>query len=139
MLRRNADAAGQVIWRQFAHPGEHGQHGTTLSDEECRAIARKIKEYENAFLTQQISFLETIHEYFTLSGLHHDPVEYRRSVQRYLQGRPVDISVFHAGELEAFSRFRKKPRRRSCCREGIIPKIASDHHGWIKRNVFPRL
>ena len=37
--------------------------------------AREIKEYENAFLTQQISFLETIHEYFTVNGLRHDPVE----------------------------------------------------------------
>jgi Fe-S-cluster containining protein len=102
MLRRSSGAAGQVTWRQFAHPGEHGMYDPALSDEECLATARKIKEYENAFLTQQISFLETMHEYFILRGLRHDPVRYRQSVERYLQGGPVDISVFHAGELEDY-------------------------------------
>jgi len=47
----------------------HGRYDTDISDEECLALAREIKEYENAFLTHQISFLETIQEYFTLHQL----------------------------------------------------------------------
>jgi len=104
MLRRNADATGQVRWRQFAHLNEHGRYDPALSDEECLETARKIKEYENAFLTQQISFLETIHEYFTLCNLGHDPEKYNECVKRYRQRQPVEISVFHAGELELFTR-----------------------------------
>jgi len=100
MLRRNADASGLVTWRQFAHPGEHGRYDPTLPKEECLETARMIKEYENAFLTQQISFLETIHEYFTLDNLRHDPGKYQLALQQYRQGRPVGISVFHAGELK---------------------------------------
>ncbi len=102
MLRRDADDSGRVMWRQFAHPNEHGRYDPALSDEECLNTARKIKEYENAFLTQQISFLETIHEYFTLSNLRHDPEKYKQTMQEYLQGRTVDISVYHAGELEGY-------------------------------------
>jgi hypothetical protein len=100
MLRRDADDSGRVMWRQFANPNEHGRYDPNLSDEECHATALKIKEYENAFLTQQISFLETIHEYFTVYNLRHDPEQYQQKMQQFRQGRPVEISVFCAGELE---------------------------------------
>ena len=99
MLRRDADASGLVAWRQFAHPNEHGQYDPALTEEECLETARKIKEYENAFLTQQISFLETIHEYFTVHNLRHDQGQYQHKMQQYQQGMPVDIYVFCAGEL----------------------------------------
>ena len=102
MLRRDTDAAGRVMWRQFAHPHEHGHYDPALSDEECLATARQIKEYENAFLNQQISFLETIHEYFTVHNLHQDAEVYRRQMQRFCQGMPVDIHVFDHGELEKY-------------------------------------
>lgn len=108
MLRRSAGSPGHVTWRQFAHPNEHGRYDPTLPFEECLAIAREVKEYENAYLTQQISFLETMHEYFTLENLRHDPEKYQQSAHRYLRGRPVDISVYHAGELEEWQIDRSK-------------------------------
>lgn len=100
MLRRSAGAPDNVIWRQFARKGSHGQYDPTLTFEECFKIARGVKEYENAYLTQQISFLETVHEYFTVNGLRHDPVTYASQTQRLFAGSPVDMKVFHAGELE---------------------------------------
>jgi hypothetical protein len=104
MLRRSAGTPGHITWRQFAHPNEHGRYDPAIPFDECRVIAREVKEYENAFLTQQISFLETIYEYFTVSNLWHDPERYHESVKRYRQGQPVDIFVYHAGELELFKR-----------------------------------
>ena len=102
MLRRSSDATGTVTWQQFARKNKHGRYDPALSPEECLALAREIKEYENAFITQQISFLETIHEYFTVHNLRHDQDMHKQSMQRILQGRPVDIRVFHAGELEEY-------------------------------------
>jgi len=94
------DGAGKVTWRQFARHNDHGHYDQDISDDECVALAREIKEYENAFLTHQISFLETIHEYFTVHKLRHDRKMFSRLMQQVLQGRPVNIMVYHAGELE---------------------------------------
>jgi uncharacterized protein len=102
MLRRSPDATGAVAWQKFAHRNEHGQYDPALSLEECLILAKEIKEYENAFLTQQISFLETIHEYFTLNDLCHDPAMYEDRMQRSRQGTPVDIKAFHTGEFEEY-------------------------------------
>ncbi|MCK9580454.1 MAG: YkgJ family cysteine cluster protein [Methanoregula sp.] len=100
MLRRSAGTPGNITWRQFARRGSHGQYDPTLPFEECFEIAREVKEYENAYLNQQIAFLETLHEYFAVHGLRHDPGRYYDRTQRYRQGKPVDINVFHAGEFE---------------------------------------
>ncbi|MFA6333180.1 MAG: YkgJ family cysteine cluster protein [Methanoregula sp.] len=100
MLRRGSDTSGKVQWHQFARRDEHGYHDTAPPLEECLTLAREIKEYETAFLNQQIAFLETIHEYFAVHNLRHDPAEYTNQMQQYQQGRPVKIKVFHAGELE---------------------------------------
>ena len=78
------------------------QYDPTLPFEECLAIAREVKEYENAYLTQQIAFLETIHEYFTVNGLRHDPKVHKQCLQQIRKGIPGTIKVFHAGELEEY-------------------------------------
>src|SRR5665647_1982862 len=77
----------------------HGRYDPAFPFRECLTLAQEVKEYENAYLTQQISFLETIHEYFTVHNLRHDPEVYHDRMQRYRHGRPVDIKVFDAGEL----------------------------------------
>jgi len=99
MLRRGSDA-GTVAWHQFARKDEHGHYDTTRSLEECLTLAREIKEYETAFLNQQISFLETIHEYFTVHHLRHDPAMHNDRMNQFQRGEPVDVKVFHEGELE---------------------------------------
>jgi hypothetical protein len=100
MLRRSGDTTGTVVWQRLSRKNEHGLSDQALSLGECLTLAREIKEYENAFLTQQISFLETIHEYFTVHNLRHDPALYHERMLRSQQGRPVGIKVFHAGEFE---------------------------------------
>ena len=100
MLRRNADEAGLVTWQLFAKMNEHGRYDHDVPEEECLALAREIKEYENAFLTHQISFLETIYEYFVGHVLWHDQELYDHQMRKFLQGEPVKVMVYHAGELE---------------------------------------
>lgn len=103
MLRRSAGVPGTITWRQFARRGSHGQYDPSLTFEECYTIAQGVKEYENAYLTHHITFLETIHENFTVHDLHHDPAAYKDQVQRYNQGLPVNIRVFDAGELVEYA------------------------------------
>jgi len=100
MLRRSTGTGGEITWRQFAHKNDHGDYDPHLPLEECLAVAREIKEYENAYLNQQISFLETIHEFFTAHGLRHDAAMFKDRMLRIQQGKPVDIRVFHRGEME---------------------------------------
>jgi hypothetical protein len=100
MLRRSAGTPGNVTWRQFARKGSHGQFDPTLTFEDCFLIAREVKEYENAYLTKQISFLETIHEYFTVNDLRHDPKVHEQRLRQIRKGLPVPVTVFHAGELK---------------------------------------
>jgi len=102
MLRRSSGVSGNVAWRQFARKGVHGEYNDSLTYEECLTIAREVKEYENAYLTQQIAFLETIHEYFTVHDLYHDPKKKDEQIQRQCTGEPVRIRVYHAGELEEY-------------------------------------
>jgi len=102
MLRRSPDATGKVVWQRFAHRDEHGKTEPFRSLEECLALAQEIKEYENAYLLQQISFLETIHEYFTVHHLQHDPVMHKERMKQIQREEPVDIKVFHEGELEDY-------------------------------------
>jgi Fe-S-cluster containining protein len=100
MLRRSPGTGGEITWHKFAHRNDHGDYDPHLSLEECLATAREIKEYENAYLNQQIAFLETVHEYFIVHGLRHDPQMYQRQVRQMSGGDPVDIRVFHGEELE---------------------------------------
>jgi len=102
MLRRSAGEPGTITWRRFARKGSHGREDPEVPYEECLTIAREVREYENAYLTQQIAFLETIHEYFTVHNLRHDPEMHKRSMQRFRQGRSGEIHVFHTGELEKY-------------------------------------
>jgi Fe-S-cluster containining protein len=100
MLRKVAGESDDPGWCMFARRNDHGAYGTDLPDETCMALAREVLEYENGFLSQQIAFLETVHEYFTAHDLCHDPDKHRESVQRMRDGLPVSVKVFHAGELE---------------------------------------
>lgn len=99
MLRRSAGVPGTISWRQFAHRGSHGGVDPSLTYQECTTIAREVKEYENAYLTHQIAFLETIHDFFTAHKLRHDPEIHRERVEQRRQGLPVSIRVFSQGEL----------------------------------------
>jgi len=100
MLRPVSDGQGKVVWQQFAREGRHGEYHAKVTAEECRNLARTVREYENAFLTHQIAFLETVHEYFCINGLRHDQEMYSRRMEQLARGEPADVMVYHGGELE---------------------------------------
>ncbi|MEN6609447.1 MAG: YkgJ family cysteine cluster protein [Methanoregulaceae archaeon] len=88
------------VWQKFARLHGHGTYPGDIPYEECLELAREIREYENAVLTQQVSFLETIHEYFSVHNFRHDPEMHAHQVQQLSEGKPVKMMVYHAGELE---------------------------------------
>lgn len=102
MLRRGAGMDEAREWCTFSRMQEHGKYHVEIPKEECIDLAREILEYENAFLTQQISFFETLHGHFIAHGLHHDPAMHAQMTAQAKLGKPVRIKVYHAGELEEF-------------------------------------
>jgi Fe-S-cluster containining protein len=100
MLHREADDDGKVDWRQFSGLDKHGEYGVTVSDEESACIARETIEYENAFLTHEIHFLEYIEEYFTRNNLRHVQKKYDDLMRGFLKGDSITVMVFYDGQLE---------------------------------------
>lgn len=100
MLRRSSDKTGRVAWRTFARPYRHGRHDREIPADEALAVAGGIREYESAFLNQQIAFLETVADHFSLHALYHDDGNRARQIHRFSLGDLVCFRVFHAGELE---------------------------------------
>jgi hypothetical protein len=100
MLHREADAHGRVDWRQISGLDKHGEYNHEISEDECREIARETKEYENAFLTQEISFLEFIQDYFTEHRLRHVQKVYDDRVRQVKKGIPVTVMVYSDGQLD---------------------------------------
>lgn len=105
-LRWARDASGNPSWALFSRPGLHGFLHQDLADEECIELARGVKEYENALITHQIEFLESVHDYFSEHHLMHDGTRLRNETRRYLQGEEVMIRVFSFGDW-AHYRIRK--------------------------------
>lgn len=100
MLHREPDEHGKIDWRQISGLDEHGEYHQEIPLEECLVIARETKEYENAFLTQEISFLEFMRDYFTDRKLRHVQKVYDEKMRRYLKGDPIMVMVYYDGHLE---------------------------------------
>jgi uncharacterized protein len=100
MLHREADERGNIDWRQFSGLDQHGEYGAVISAGESLDLAREAKEYENAFLTQEIQFLECIQEYFTRYRLRHVQKVYDDRLRRFNRGDEIDVMVYYDGRLE---------------------------------------
>jgi len=100
MLHREPDETGVVDWRQFAGLDLHGEYGKHLTEDETQAMARETKEYENAFLTQEINFLECIREHFTRHGLRHVQKIYDDRMRAWAKGGVIRVMVYYDGRFE---------------------------------------
>jgi Fe-S-cluster containining protein len=100
MLHREPDESGKIDWRQFSGLDQHGEYDMIISDDESLDLARETKEYENAFLTQEIRFLEFIQEYFYSHRLRHVQKVYDDQVRRYNRGEEINVMVYFDGVLE---------------------------------------
>jgi hypothetical protein len=100
MLHREADEKGSVDWRQFCGLDQHGEYNTTIPDDVCLDIARETKEYENAFLTQEIRFLEFMRDYFSRHHLRHVQKVYDDRMRGFNRGEEITVMVYYGGLLE---------------------------------------
>lgn len=100
MLHREPDENGDVDWRQFSGLDQHGEYGTLLPEDESLDLARETKEYENAFLTQEIKFLEFMQDYFPGHNLRHVQKIYDNQMRRFTRGDEIIVRVYYNGLLE---------------------------------------
>ena len=100
MLHREPDERGNVDWRQFSGLDNHGEYHSDIPEDECLALARETKEYENAFLTQEINFLEFIRDYFAERGLRHVQKVYDDRMRGFIRGEEITVMVYYDGAFE---------------------------------------
>jgi uncharacterized protein len=100
MLHRERDEEGTIDWRQFSGLEQHGEYDAAIPDEESMAIARETKEYENAFLTQEIQFLEYMQDYFARHRLRHVQKIYDDRLRAFRKGAEITVRVFFDDRLE---------------------------------------
>lgn len=100
MLHSEPDENGKMDWRQISGLNEHGEYHHPIPWDECVNLAKATKEYEEAFLTQQISFLEYIQEFFKSRGLKHVQKVYDEQMRKFSKGESIRVRVFNDGELE---------------------------------------
>lgn len=100
MLHRQPDKKGKVDWRQISGLDEHGEYNNDISDEDCLAIARETKEYEEAYLMQEIGFLIFMQDYFARHRLRHVQKVYDDQLKRYNRGEEIFVMVYYDGVLE---------------------------------------
>jgi len=100
MIHREPDEYGKIDWRQFSGLDQHGEYGAVISDDESLVLARETKEYENAFLTQEIQFLEFMQEYFGRHRLRHVQKIYDDRLRRFHRGEEIAVMVYCDGLLQ---------------------------------------
>jgi len=100
MLHREPDEYGKIDWRQFSGLDRHGEYDAVISDDESLDLARETKEYENAFLTQEIQFLEFMQEYFRRHRLRHVQKVYDDRLRRFNRGDEISVMVYYEGLLK---------------------------------------
>lgn len=100
MLHREPDESGKVDWRQFAGIDLHGEYDQKITDEVSSAAARETKEFEDAFLSQEIAFLEFVQEHFARNKLRHVQKVYDDRMRACAKGFPMRVMVFYHGRFE---------------------------------------
>jgi Fe-S-cluster containining protein len=100
MLHREPDEGGVVDWRQFSGLEQHGKYDASITDADSKEIARETKEYENAFLTQEIQFLEFMQDYFARNKLRHVQKIYDDQIRQFQKGKEIVVKVFFDDQLE---------------------------------------
>lgn len=100
MLHREPDEEGVVDWRQISGIDQHGEYNAEITEDESLAIARETKEFENAFFSQEITFLECIQEHFSRHRLRHVQKVYDDRMRAFKKGVPIRMMAFYDGQFE---------------------------------------
>ncbi|NPE31418.1 YkgJ family cysteine cluster protein [Methanococcoides sp. SA1] len=100
MLHRETDEEGNLDWRQISGLDQHGCYHSEITDEDVKKIASDIKEYEEAYLEQQIAFFKKVKGHFKENGSKHVKSVYDRQMRSFEKGKEIPVYVFHNNELE---------------------------------------
>ena len=100
MLHREPDEHGDIDWRQFSGLDQHGEYDAVIPDDMSLDLARETKEYENAFLTHEIRFLEFMQDYFNRHRLRHVQKVYDDRIRQFNRGDEITVMVYYDGSLE---------------------------------------
>ena len=100
MLHREADETGTVGWRQISGLNEHGCYNTPIDDATCARIARETREYEAAFLDQEIRFQRALRDLFAHEKLRYIRRTYDLLMRDFRRGAEIEVRVFHRGRFE---------------------------------------
>lgn len=101
MLHREPDEHGKVDWRQVSGLGEHGEYEKEIPDDETAAIAAETKEYEEAYLRQELAFLRFMKDHFAKNNLRHVQKIYDDRLRAFhKKGTALTVEVFCDGKLE---------------------------------------
>lgn len=97
MLHLEADEDGNIGWRQISGLDLHGCYHNKIDDEECDALVREIRAYEEAFLHQKIAFFNYIDIYFKKYQLRHIQSDYDKALRKLSKGGEAGVFVFCNG------------------------------------------
>lgn len=100
MLHLEADEEGRIGWRQISGLDLHGCYHNDISDEECEAIAREIRNYEENFLHQKLAFFKNVRQHFQEHGLKHIQSVFDREMRKLNKGGQARVFVFCNGSFE---------------------------------------
>ncbi len=101
MLHREPDENGKVDWRQVAGVDEHGEYEKEIPAGFADAMAKETKEYEEAYLRQELAFLEFMKQYFAKHNLRHVQKIYDDRLRAFHKaGAELTVRVFCRGTLE---------------------------------------
>ncbi|MCK4938013.1 MAG: YkgJ family cysteine cluster protein [Methanosarcinales archaeon] len=100
MLHREADESGNMDWRQISGLNEHGCYHTEIGDSEAREIAKETRDYEKAFLEQELRFLKAVNTHFTKNGLRHVQKVYDKKMRLYKKGESIEVWVYYNSTFE---------------------------------------
>jgi Fe-S-cluster containining protein len=100
MLHREEGEDGTVDWRQISGLNQHGEYYAAIGEEEAREIACEVKAYEEAYLRQEVAFLQCLRDYFAANGLRHIQKVYDRQMAAFRKGAPLPVRVYCGGAFE---------------------------------------
>jgi len=101
-LHRVPTGNGNLEWRCISLPLRHGAVGQDIPPDECRTLAREIKEHEHAAISHEIAFLEFMQAYFSDQDLRHDQHLFELAMQRFSRGGAVTVRVYCDHDLAEY-------------------------------------
>lgn len=99
MMHREADERGKLDFRQFSGLDLHGEYHRALDPDEAARIADETIAYEQAWLSQIISFYEALILLFSREGLKPVRKMYDRQIARMRNGESCTVQVWHQGSF----------------------------------------